>query len=88
MIKQYIKKPAKISAIEWTGDNFDEVKAFAGANALIDHVMNGSQNKKVLKIRTELGIVNAEKGDFIIQGTHGDFYPCKADIFKDVYQEV
>lgn len=28
MIKQYKRKPIKVEAIQWTGDNFEEVKVF------------------------------------------------------------
>lgn len=26
------------------------------------------------------------KGDFIIKGSHGEIYPCKEDIFKEIYR--
>lgn len=29
-----------------------------------------------------------ESGDFIIKGAHGEFYPCKPDIFEKTYEEV
>lgn len=28
------------------------------------------------------------EGDHIIKGVNGEFYPCKADIFKKTYEEV
>ena len=30
----------------------------------------------------------ANKGDFIIKGLNGEFYPCKPDVFKKTYEEV
>lgn len=27
-------------------------------------------------------------GDWIITGTHGEKYPCKPDIFKEIYETV
>ena len=27
-------------------------------------------------------------GDWIIEGTSGEFYPCKPDIFPDIYENV
>ena len=27
-------------------------------------------------------------GDFIIEGTKGEYYPCKPDIFPNIYDEV
>ena len=30
----------------------------------------------------------AKKGDYIIKGVQGEFYPCKPDIFAETYEEV
>lgn len=30
----------------------------------------------------------ADKGYFIIEGVHGERYPCKAEIFHETYQRV
>ena len=27
------------------------------------------------------------EGDYIIKGVNGEFYPCKADIFEETYEE-
>ena len=35
-----------------------------------------------MKIDTLEGIVQAKKGDYIIEGINGEYYPCKPDIFK------
>lgn len=39
---------------------------------------------------TELwgGVMIASPGDYIIKGVHGEFYPCKPDIFHKTYEEV
>lgn len=28
------------------------------------------------------------KGDYVIRGIHGEFYPCKSDIFDETYELV
>ena len=30
----------------------------------------------------------ASKGDFIIKGLRGEFYPCKPDVFKKKYEVI
>lgn len=30
MIKTFVKKPVKVQAIQWTGDNYEELVAFVG----------------------------------------------------------
>lgn len=39
MIKTFVKKPVKIQAVQWTGENYDEIRDFIGRdNAnLIEH---------------------------------------------------
>ena len=39
------------------------------------------------EINTLEGTMVANAGDYIIQGVHGEIYPCKADIFKKTYTE-
>ena len=39
------------------------------------------------EIKTLEGTMIANAGDYIIQGVHGEIYPCKADIFKKTYTE-
>mgnify|MGYP003583689278 CR=1 FL=1 len=41
-----------------------------------------------LVIRTLEGDMKASFGDFIIRGVHGEFYPCKPEIFAATYEEV
>ena len=39
------------------------------------------------EIKTLEGTMIANTGDYIIQGVHGEIYPCKADIFKKTYTD-
>ncbi|WP_425452782.1 hypothetical protein [Ammoniphilus oxalaticus] len=39
-------------------------------------------------IRTLEGDMRVNKGDYIIKGIQGEFYPCKPDIFKATYEVV
>ena len=32
--------------------------------------------------------MTAKKGDWIIRGVKGEFYPCKPDVFSMTYEEV
>jgi hypothetical protein len=83
-MKQYIKKPIPISALQWTGDNLEEIKSFCTDE-------NGKEkcftNNKDLWISTMEGQLMAKVGDFIIRGIAGEFYPCAESIFKKSYDE-
>jgi hypothetical protein len=39
-----------------------------------------------LVIPTLEGDHKANRGDWIIRGTHGEFYPCKPEIFAETYE--
>lgn len=81
MIKQYRKKPVVIEAIQWTGNNLNEIVMFTEK-----HNLQCGENE--LKIKTLEGNMIASLGDYIIKGVKGEFYPCKPDIFEQTYEEV
>lgn len=39
-------------------------------------------------IATLEGVMIAQLGDWIIRGVHGEFYPCKNEIFQATYQQA
>jgi len=40
------------------------------------------------QIKTLEGWLSISLGDWIIRGVHGEWYPCKPDIFKATYEEA
>jgi len=82
---KYRKKPVIIEAIQWTKETMPEVMKFTkelGEKRLINI------DDTMLVIRTLEGDIVAKPGDYIIKGIKGEFYPCRADIFKLTYEEV
>lgn len=76
---KFRKKPVVIEAIQWTGDNNGAVMDFMGQSWL-------NTNPDILTIPTLQGTIAARKGDWIIKGVKGEFYPCKPDIFEQTYE--
>lgn len=84
-VKQYRKKPITISAVIWDGQL-----------TTVEKLMEGSTCKSVeqdlcdpaLIIETLEGKMRVEVGDYIIRGVKGELYPCKPDIFVDVYEAL
>jgi len=74
------KKPIVIQAKQWTGDNFSEMEDFIEVDFM--------SVKDDLIIFTLEGDMTASKGDWIIRGVNGEFYPCKPDIFDKTYEGV
>lgn len=79
-MKKYRKKPVVIEAVQFNGENYSECKDFIGD--AFDNTLNYPN------IKTLEGVMSVAKGDFIIKGVHGEFYPCKPDIFEKTYEEV
>ena len=83
MVKDYMKKQAVIQAIVWNGNNVEELDSFMDSSDY--HFDDGDFD---LYIETLEGDHKANKGDYIIKGVKGEFYPCKPDIFEMTYEEV
>ena len=93
MVRTFVKKPVVIQAIRWDGNNIRELSEFMGEklpNGTLKRKVDiyGDTSMPVLVIFTCDGDHHAAVGDWIIRGTHGEFYPCKPDIFEQVYEEV
>lgn len=87
MVRQYRQKPVCIEAIQWTGKNENEVAAFC-PDCYWDGELPVTEENGVLVVKTPEGQLIASFGDFIIKGVHGEFYPCKPDIFEKTYELV
>jgi hypothetical protein len=77
---KFRKKPVVIEAVQWNGDNLSDILRFYKP----DNILVGDE----IHINTLEGVMVASKGDWIIQGVKGEFYPCKPDIFEQTYEPV
>jgi hypothetical protein len=93
-VAQYTKKPVTISAIRWNGKNLRQVIAFTDGPpetrtihaGMAWESYEGLVGRGGLKIYTLEGEMLANKGDWIIRGVKGEFYPCKPDVFVATYE--
>lgn len=78
---KFVKKPVVIDAMQWTGDNYSDIAEF---------VNDGSLNRigELIYIVTLEWTMIAHPGDWIIRGIHGEYYPCKNDIFIATYDSI
>lgn len=77
---KYRKKPVEVNAIQWNGNNALEILSFCN-EAYID------VDNYTLKIKTLEGVMVANRGDYVIKGIQGEFYPCKPGIFEMTYEK-
>jgi hypothetical protein len=85
---KYRKKPVIIDAVQWDGNNYDEIHKFC-SSAFLEVVQYIDETKvEHLIVLTLEGNMEAKFGDYIIRGVNGEFYPCKPDIFKKTYEAL
>ena len=79
------KKPIVIEAIQWMGDNWTELLHFVKEKSEGVYTANADKSLLIhtLEVNDRAGI-----SDWIIKGVKGEFYACKADIFKLTYEKV
>jgi hypothetical protein len=86
---KFRKKPVVIEASHFDGtftkmkyimDVFPELKTLSRA------YNKDGDGVSQWKIETLKGGREVKKGDWIIKGVLGDFYPCKPDIFEQTYE--
>ena len=86
---QYRKKPVTIDAVRFNGLNPTEIKDFVGENCEVE-IYDNEVTPPVARIiiHTLEGDMEVSKGDYVIKGVKGEFYPCKPDIFEQTYESV
>lgn len=87
MIKKYRNKPVIREAVQWTGKNLKEIYSFCGAENIGPIERKSDYDLKIKTLESGGGYHVADKGDYIIKGVKGEFYPCKPDIFEKTYEE-
>lgn len=91
---QYKKKPVVVEAIQWNGRNPKEIKDFVGESLKYEiydaawKAGSGVPPRVHMAIKTLEGEMQVSKGDYIIKGVRGEFYPCRPDIFEETYDKV
>ncbi len=85
MTLRFRKKPVVVEAVQWAGDNPEEIVMFMHPEKprYMDQFSNADD---LMGIETLEGLMVANKGDWIIKGIQGEFYPCKPDIFEATYE--
>ena len=84
-MQKFVKKPVVIEAIQYNGINITEIESFVGAKLPTVWL---SVEETQLILSTLEGDMKVSKGDYVIKGIKGEFYPCKPDIFHKTYSEV
>lgn len=95
VFSQYRKKPVAVEAARFTNLNATDIVRWIGEdkakmNLEYDEAWKLGNAPPIFSITicTLEGDMKAMPGDYIIKGVHGEFYPCKPDIFEKTYEAV
>ena len=84
-MQKFVKKPVVVEAIQYNGINITEIESFLVSK--LPTVWSSVEDTQLI-IPTLEGDMKVSKGDYIIKGIKGEFYPCKPDVFKSTYNVV
>lgn len=88
--RSFKKKPVMIEAIQYTGDNTDDILEFGDGDIIRYNNTDPRPNNpsgKFCYVKTREGMIVGIVGDWFIKGVEGEFYPCGDDIFKKTYEK-
>jgi hypothetical protein len=91
MIKQYLKKPLPIKALQFTEENASEMVGWLLSNNVsfsMDMGIQDDHSDTTITIQTLEGFETQPYGVWIAEGVKGEFYPIQDDVFKQSYDEV
>lgn len=89
------KKPVTVEAVQWTGDNEDELREFTRNG--FDPFRMESRWEYQVEDETMTAVVfdylhsrwvPLQTGDWVIQGVKGEFYPCSARVIDETYDRL
>ena len=85
---KFRKKPVVIDAVQWdedarTLDTLPGLRSIVLSHEGSIYLPCLCQN---LRIKTPEGDLHVSRGDWIIRGVKGEYYPCKPDIFAATYE--
>ena len=84
MILDYIKKPVKIQAVQFTGNNYDEICDFVGET--LDTQTNSQNDIVSIFMYTLEDRMIADIGDYVIKYAEGGVTFCKPNMFNMMYE--
>lgn len=91
-MKKFNTRSAQIEAVQWNCETLVEAISFCAINHMPNFTVGSLKGKYGLiipRLKGDKGDHNdyvAQKGDWIIKGSEGEYYPCKPAIFEMEYK--
>ena len=94
-MQKFRKKPVVIEAVQYTGSSSSTIFIYGLVNKIdieteeqANEIIAECERSRGININTLEGIMLVSKGDWVIKGVKGEYYPCKSDIFKATYEQI
>lgn len=89
--KTYRKKPVTVEAIQWTGDNFEELRKFVGTFRVLAFdepgVIVAENSETHLWVEANQQWLPIVVSEWVLKDKLG-YYPCKDEMFQHSYEET
>lgn len=80
------RRPVRVEAIQWLGDNFDDVHDFVGEGTLLTQ---GLTVPDLLLVQARGGArLTLWRGDWLLRDKRGRLYACRPELFEREYEAV
>lgn len=86
---RYRKRPIAIQAVQFDGTNTDQIAEWTDGmfgSVYPDDRTDDPEIVATVFDQLHSTWVGVKKGDWIIRGIQGEFYPCDADVFAQTYE--
>ena len=85
--QKYKKRPHVIEAMQWTGDNLDAIRDWAGTDGIYRPTERRADQLTITAITGDPAPVRI--GDWILpEPQAGRFYPCQPSVFEMLYEPM
>lgn len=80
------RRPVRVEAVQWLGDNFDDVRDFVDEGALLTQ---GLTVPDLLLVQPRDGArLTLWRGDWLLRDKRGRLYTCRPELFERDYEAV
>lgn len=91
---RFRKKPVEVEALQWTGDNLDEMQEFVGMKNPFEQGFKSNWKDRLEHLPAYVWVepsrawVPVHLNEWVVKGVNGEFYPCDPVIFRATYEAV